>query len=158
MDENTNASNGVRDRIFSLLESEDISQKEFAELLGTSPQTITDWKKGKSRSFYQRLPLIASILHCDISWLTDGIGDKIGSEKDDKSFDRILHMAYTSRFVQYDGAHVNPAEEALKENTFTDPKAGEREKEFVQLFRKLTSDQQNLVLAQLQGIVASQDK
>lgn len=48
--------------------------------------------------------------------------------------------------------------ELLGEKAPTDPEAGEREKEFVRLFGMLKIDQQDLVLAQLQGIVASQDK
>ncbi len=44
------------------------------------------------------------------------------------------------------------------EKSPTDPEAGEREREFVRLFEKLTAEQQDLVLAHLQGIVASQDK
>lgn len=48
--------------------------------------------------------------------------------------------------------------ELLGEKAPTDPEAGEREMEFVRLFEKLTAEQQDLVLAQLQGIVASQDK
>lgn len=48
--------------------------------------------------------------------------------------------------------------ELLGEKAPTDPEAGGREMEFVKLFEKLTAEQQDLVLAQLQGIVASQDK
>ena len=61
--------NAIRDRIFQLLESEPISQKEFAKIVEVSPQTITDWKKGKSRSYMQKLPIIAYALRSTTEWL-----------------------------------------------------------------------------------------
>ena len=44
------------------------------------------------------------------------------------------------------------------ENAPTGPEASEREKKFMQLFDQLTPEQQDLVLAQLQGIVAAKEK
>ena len=41
----------IKNRIFALLDEKGISQKEFAKMLGVSSQTVTDWKKGKSRSY-----------------------------------------------------------------------------------------------------------
>lgn len=103
---NTTSRDGVRDRIFTALESESISQKEFSDLLGVSSQTITDWKKGKSRSYYQKLPLIASALNVDLNWLVDGMGEKSPPKKDDQATDRLIGMAYETRFVKFDGSRT----------------------------------------------------
>ena len=66
----------IRTRIFDLLKEQNISQKEFAEMLHTPAQTITDWKKGKSNSFVRNLSPIADILHTTTSWLFFGEGIK----------------------------------------------------------------------------------
>ena len=44
------------------------------------------------------------------------------------------------------------------EKTPTSPEASEREKKFMQLFDQLTPEQQELVLAQLQGVLDAQEK
>lgn len=64
----------IRDRIFLLLESQPISQKDFAEIIDVSAQTITDWKKGKSRSYMQKLPMIAYALRSTTEWIFLGTG------------------------------------------------------------------------------------
>lgn len=48
--------------------------------------------------------------------------------------------------------------ELLGEKTPTSPEASEREKKFMQLFDQLTPEQQDLVLAQLQGVLDAQEK
>ena len=45
----------VRERIFVLLKEQKLTQKELAERLEISPQTVTDWKKKKSNSFMEML-------------------------------------------------------------------------------------------------------
>ena len=57
------------DQITQLLVLKNISQREFSRLLGVHPQTITDWKKGKSDSFHKRLPEIADILNVSVEKL-----------------------------------------------------------------------------------------
>lgn len=106
MSSSNNMLDGMRERLFSMLESEGITQKEFSERLGVSNQTITDWKKGKSRTFTQKLPLIASVLHCDLNWLVDGSGSS-KPENADETFDRLLGIAHESRFIKYDGTHIS---------------------------------------------------
>lgn len=106
MDITNKTNDGILDRIFSALESESISQKEFSSLLGTSPQTITDWKKGKSSSYYQKLPLIADTLNVDLNWLIDGKGEKSPQKKEDQATDRLIGTAYETRFVKFDGSRI----------------------------------------------------
>ncbi|MBM6722236.1 helix-turn-helix domain-containing protein [Pseudoflavonifractor phocaeensis] len=97
---------GIRDRIFFALESEEISQKEFSALLGISPQTITDWKKGKSHSYYQKLPLIADALNVNLNWLVDGMGEKSPPQKSHQATDHLIGVAYETRFVKFDGSRI----------------------------------------------------
>lgn len=63
-------------RIFELLDSLPITQKEFANAISVSPQTITDWKKGKSQSYLHKLPVIAGALGTTPEWLFTGRGNK----------------------------------------------------------------------------------
>ena len=72
----------IRDRIFSLLDEKGISQKEFAQILGISSQTITDWKKGKSRSFSNKFPIIAQKLGTTTEWLLEGTGPRFITEEE----------------------------------------------------------------------------
>ena len=45
-----------------------------------------------------------------------------------------------------------------EQKTPADPKISGREKEFMQLFGRLTPDQQDMILAQLRGVVGNQGK
>lgn len=63
----------VRERIFTLLASKSISQRDFAQMIDVIPQTITDWKKGKSFSFMKKLNPIADALNTTEVWLLTGI-------------------------------------------------------------------------------------
>ena len=81
-----------------------------------------------------------------------GVG---GSFLSDINRGQVPSVAKVQMLAEYLGVTTS---ELLGENAPTDPEAGEREKEFVRLFGMLKIDQQDLVLAQLQGIVASQDK
>lgn len=62
----------VRERIFSLLKSKSIQQRDFAELIGVHPVTVTNWKKGKSYSFIKNLSSIAAALGTTEVWLLTG--------------------------------------------------------------------------------------
>lgn len=76
MDEYTKIIEGMRTRIFSLMKELNISQKELAEKIQVSPQTITDWKKGKSNSFSTKLSVLAPALQTTPAWLYWGKGTK----------------------------------------------------------------------------------
>lgn len=45
-----------------------------------------------------------------------------------------------------------------EQKTPADPETDGRSKEFMQLFEKLTPEQQDMILAQLRGVVGTQDK
>lgn len=76
----------IRDRIFVLLKERKLTQKELAEKLNVSPQTITDWKKKKSNSFMGMLGKLSHSLQTTPTWLYSGTGQKymINQEKADK--------------------------------------------------------------------------
>lgn len=59
----------IREKIFSLLASKSISQRDFAQAIDVIPQTVTDWKNGKSFSFMKKLTPIAEALGTSEAWL-----------------------------------------------------------------------------------------
>ena len=62
----------ITERIFLLLSDAKIEQKVFAKEIGVSPQTITDWKNGKSKSYTKFLPQIAKALNTTTEYLLVG--------------------------------------------------------------------------------------
>lgn len=66
----------ISERIFALLKEQGITQKEFAGMLGLSPQAISDWKKGINTSFTKYLTSISEVLHTTPRWLFTGDGIK----------------------------------------------------------------------------------
>lgn len=145
----------TRDRIFSAMKSKGLSQKELATAIGASSQTVTDWKKGKSRSYMQKLPLIASILDTNLDWLCSGVGDGSTPEnKESQAFDHLLEAAYFSRFVGYDGNYTGDLrnlQEHKKRPTVQDDGLSDGEQALLSLFRQLTPDQQDMVIRMVQA-------
>jgi len=72
----------IRNRLFKALDESGMSQKEFALRMQVSPQTITDWKKGKSVSFAKMGSTISMVLNVSPRWLVFGIGEKNLSKED----------------------------------------------------------------------------
>ena len=62
----------ITERIFLLLSDAKIEQKVFAKEIGVSPQTITDWKNRKSKSYTKFLPQIAEALNTTTEYLLYG--------------------------------------------------------------------------------------
>ena len=61
----------VADRIFQLLKEKNKSQKELAEYLCLSENTISKWKKGLSNSYYSYFDRIAEYFQIDITELSE---------------------------------------------------------------------------------------
>ena len=147
----------IRDRIFSSMKSKGISQKELAAAIGTSSQTITDWKKEKSRSYMQKLPLIASILGTNLDWLCRGIGDGSAPEsKDNQALDHLIETAYLSRFIGYDGKYTGDLKKHKEKPTVQDDGLSEAEQALINLFRALTPEQQDMVIRMVQAAADKQ--
>ncbi len=49
----------IRYKIFELLKLSNSESKEFADAIGVSKQTVSNWKSGISNSFMKKLPEIA---------------------------------------------------------------------------------------------------
>ncbi len=81
-----------------------------------------------------------------------GVG---GSFLSDINRGQIPSVAKVQMLADYLGVTTS---ELLGEKTPTSPEASEREKKFMQLFDQLTPEQQDLVLAQLQGVLDAQEK
>ncbi len=166
LDDQQEILDNTRDRIFLAMKAKGLSQKEFATAIGTSSQTITDWKKGKSRSYMQKLPLIASILDTNLNWICNGIGDSTAPEsKENQATDRLIEMAYLSRFVGYDGKYTGDLQQRLtalgidfneftrqeKKPTVQDDGLSEAEQALMDMFRQLTPEQQDMVIRMVQA-------
>ena len=52
----------TRDRIFELLDAQGMEQKAFAEAVGVSEVIVTNWRKGRSKSYKAYLVQIAQVL------------------------------------------------------------------------------------------------
>ncbi len=94
------------DKIFFLLKKNGISEAEFARRLNISRSVITDWKKGRNKSYNknERLNNIAEILNVQIEYLlcdTNSSNDTLESlysntnisstiSNEDKHFTQIL--------------------------------------------------------------------
>lgn len=76
LDKTHNSEKEISERIFTLLKEQKVTQKEFAGMLGLSPQAISDWKKGINTSFTKYLNIISEVLHTTPRWLFSGDGIK----------------------------------------------------------------------------------
>lgn len=102
MDKKTKIYDETRNRIFALIEEQKISQKEFADRLQVSSQTITDWKKGKSNSFMRNLDPIAQILQTTPIWLFYGTGEKFLSNEQRKKQEQLRLSSTITAVTEYE--------------------------------------------------------
>lgn len=102
MDKQPKIYDETRKRIFALVEEQRISQKELADRLQVSSQTITDWKKGKSNSFMRCLDPIAQILQTTPTWLFDGTGVKFLSDGQRKRQAQLRLDSVTTTVTEYE--------------------------------------------------------
>lgn len=79
----------VKERIFALLKSKSIQQKDFAKAIGVNAVTITDWKNEKSASFMKKLTPIAEALGTSEVWLLTGEGELL----DDDTIQKLKDIA-----------------------------------------------------------------
>jgi len=81
------------ERIFLLLEESSMEQKEFAKQVGVAPSKVTEWKKGRAKSFIKYLPQIAEILNTNVQWLLTGEGEKDRTAVATNGNDRSVEFA-----------------------------------------------------------------
>lgn len=63
---------GPADRIFKLADAKFKERKEFAAAVGVSPDTVSDWFRGKSGSYSKRIDKIAAVLGTTVEYLLTG--------------------------------------------------------------------------------------
>lgn len=57
------------DRIFKLVASKGLLEKDFAKEINVKPSTLSDWKSGKTTSYKKLLPEIAENLSTSLNYL-----------------------------------------------------------------------------------------
>ena len=89
-------------RIIERLNELQIDQKTFADEIGVSPVTITDWKTGKSKSYLKKMNIISAALASPQSWLIFGEGphSKMEKSKIEGSFERAERIARGEKVIQ----------------------------------------------------------
>ncbi len=104
-------------RIFLRLEEIGMDQKTFAQEIGVSPVTITDWKTGKSKSYMKKINIISAALSCSLQWLLFGEGphSKLDEKKLDGSLERAERIAKGENVLQLIYADKNNIKAAFFE-------------------------------------------
>ena len=69
----------AKDKIFFYMDNMGMSQKDFAQCLGVTGGTVSDWKKGRSKSYMSYLPQISRVLDIPISYILDDTSDIMAS-------------------------------------------------------------------------------
>ena len=59
-------------RLFELLDNSKMEQKELAKILGIPADTVSSWRRGKSKSYTKFLPEIAQALNTTVDYLVNG--------------------------------------------------------------------------------------
>ena len=65
----------ISERIFRRLEELHMTQKEFSDLTGITPSTISDWKRKKTNPAADKLMIICNALHMTPNELLSGTTD-----------------------------------------------------------------------------------
>lgn len=116
-----------------LMEHYDLTNYQLAKELNCSPSSVSNWLSEISRPQKRTVATIAAKFDVSIEALC-------GEE--------LPHIKGENRLSGMTPPHkVAPVGQ----------EADGREKEFVRLFEKLTPEQQDLVIAQLKGVVGTQD-
>lgn len=84
----------IVERIFSLLAERGIEQKDLAQTLKIHPVVVSDWKKGKSKSYKKYIVEIAEMLETTAEYLQTGEEKKsISTSKNENKPDKETLMA-----------------------------------------------------------------
>ena len=64
----------LRQRIISLRKQHNLSQRDIAQALGITDQTVSNWEQGRSepRLTIRQVVLLCRILDCSLTYLDDG--------------------------------------------------------------------------------------
>lgn len=151
MDNLNNRYTPVRERIFTLLKSKGIQQKDFAEMVGVYSSTITDWKKGRSLSFAKKLDVIAQILGTTEEWLLTGEA----GEKSEAVFVKQLLQISNDQLPVTECIHGEKETPAPSDGDGPPIDEKRLDEQLIQRLCSLTPEEQGKVDAFVQGLIAS---
>ena len=72
----------ISDRIFERLRQIHMTQKEFSELTGIAPSTISEWKSKRTNPTSEKIMIICKVLDVTPEWILSGVG-KTGNRGND---------------------------------------------------------------------------
>ena len=89
------------DKILSLLTEKGIQQKTFAENIGVTKHTITDWKNGRSISYMKYIDKIADFFDVSADYLLEKTDDKSPLPKEAINiFDNVDMNAFSRQLYE----------------------------------------------------------
>ena len=89
------------DKILSLLTEKGIQQKTFAENIGVTKHTITDWKNGRSKSYMKYIDKIADFYDVSADYLLEKTDDKSPLPKEAINiFDNVDMNAFSRQLYE----------------------------------------------------------
>ena len=89
------------DKILSLLTEKGIQQKTFAENIGVTKHTITDWKNGRSKSYMKYIDKIADYFDVSADYLLEKTDDKSPLPKEAINiFDNVDMNAFSRQLYE----------------------------------------------------------
>ena len=89
------------DKILSLLTEKGIQQKTFAENIGVTKHTITDWKNSRSKSYMKYIDKIADFFDVSADYLLEKTDDKSPLPKEAINiFDNVDMNAFSRQLYE----------------------------------------------------------
>ena len=89
------------DKILSLLTEKGIQQKTFAENIGVTKHTITEWKNGRSKSYMKYIDKIADFFDVSADYLLEKTDDKSPLPKEAINiFDNVDMNAFSRQLYE----------------------------------------------------------
>ena len=89
------------DKILSLLTEKGIQQKTFAENIGVTKHTITNWKNGRSKSYMKYIDKIADFFDVSADYLLEKTDDKSPLPKEAINiFDNVDMNAFSRQLYE----------------------------------------------------------
>ncbi len=92
-------------KILDLLWKSGLSETEFCQKAGINRSAVTDWKKGKTKSYKKHLSKIAEVLDTDVEYL-------LGSE--DVATESSLTEAKSALLEKYDQLSAEQQKDVLR--------------------------------------------
>lgn len=80
----------MKDRLIYALQQRGLTQREFAQSIGVSPSSVSQWLSGVRVPQDAVLRAICHQLHIKYDWLVEGIGPMEATETSDDMVDRVM--------------------------------------------------------------------